>query len=881
MIDKEKPWGTERQPTNERMRQDNTTDSDAEGFPYYWSYTRSEIPDLSGEHQEVLKHFKQTGEASGCFGFVNDQLYLGRAHHAAIIAALVEAGMTFDELLEAPQMWGWFYGDFTSESLQHGYGDKSISLSFSSDDATQSSGLVNQVKAAFRDTFGKPVTHNPQKSDIKTKPYNVEYGDRARKYLGGALLPGSNEYVSCFGFVNGKLYLGTRHHMAIMRVLTEDMGMTWDELENARQIWGWVSVGPMNHDLWNEEKYQDYDNMGALSYSSDAAIMDKDDEVLVNELIGILDHIWPNTYWRTGGKGGVVGDEYAPRYDTYYGEEGASKNIDKLDVHVYDPATMKWSGLLNFEPTIDSDTLLTNPVNYEFTAFTPYELHAWERLPDDEKQWFGNKAAALRNRATKKGLPATVQAKELFAIWNRYSGRCAYDGQPGADSFDHVVPLGMGGGSTADNLLPAHMNCNEDLGKWDYKRMDHPQVIPDEWKNVSKTADINEPTSFFCFAYIGGDINKLYTDGTSFHYELVENNEELYDYMQSDIPQVWGQINRYTDDEWTIEFWSDWLSEQNYNDETEEYTYDRSKLYEAPEEVQGNALAALQGLFGGRWLIKSSAVGNEISDRYYADHFTAAPFLVVNGEVYVGPYGGTHIGDLKAFEIEGDRTAWGRIWPDGEYECMSGELTPEQEAEVREKVKDVGTQQRMFIRPRAATAVFFDDGLGNAEAYRWVMSDDQIYFGDSEHYWHNDIIARHGITPDWMGYFSPVTKGVMVSGGKAFVETEIDSIKSTVRDAYFHAKESRIASPITPRWVYDPVTGKFAFDGEGFNSHYMLVEDLREGGAIGDMGAENWFGGYLGHSNPEYRYVYPWQSFARKRLEEEYGMTVKKHTRRL
>lgn len=45
----------------------------------------------------------------------------------------------------------------------------------------------------------------------------------------------------CFGFVDGNLIIGNRHHQEIMALLI-DKGWTWTDLMEAEQIWGWYSV---------------------------------------------------------------------------------------------------------------------------------------------------------------------------------------------------------------------------------------------------------------------------------------------------------------------------------------------------------------------------------------------------------------------------------------------------------------------------------------------------------------------------------------------------------------------------------------------------------------------------------------------------------------
>lgn len=65
----------------------------------------------------------------------------------------------------------------------------------------------------------------------------------------------------CFGFLNGHLILGNRHHQEIMNRLIEDAGWTWDDLMSADQVWGWYDAG----------------SHGNVRFASDAGIMSSED----------------------------------------------------------------------------------------------------------------------------------------------------------------------------------------------------------------------------------------------------------------------------------------------------------------------------------------------------------------------------------------------------------------------------------------------------------------------------------------------------------------------------------------------------------------------------------------------------------------------------
>jgi hypothetical protein len=78
-----------------------------------------------------------------------------------------------------------------------------------------------------------------------------------------------------------------------------------------------------------------------------------------------------------------------------------------------------------------------------------------------------NRARQMAHRARQKGV--RVEDVDLYAVAARYGWTCHICSEPiteftGKDSqclsFDHIVPLDMGGDHTADNLAPAHFGCN-------------------------------------------------------------------------------------------------------------------------------------------------------------------------------------------------------------------------------------------------------------------------------------------------------------------------------------------------------------------------------------------------------------------------------------
>jgi 5-methylcytosine-specific restriction endonuclease McrA len=145
------------------------------------------------------------------------------------------------------------------------------------------------------------------------------------------------------------------------------------------------------------------------------------------------------------------------------------------------------------------DAPLENPFNYQYIPLAPAEMVEWQALsPEDKERW---RAIANRlNSASRTRYKGNVSGEQLHALSYRYQGNCAYCGLPKANSWEHVIPLAKGGTNTVDNLLPVHIQCNNDMNTLDQKNLpvDNPGEItlsPDwlKWDATptAKTSDVD------------------------------------------------------------------------------------------------------------------------------------------------------------------------------------------------------------------------------------------------------------------------------------------------------------------------------------------------------------------------------------------------------
>ena len=115
----------------------------------------------------------------GCFGYIGGHLILGEKHHQEMIARLLDAGWTWDQLMNAKQAWGWYiFGGYTDwdedewyevpAATEWDWRDGYIELSFTSDAAMQK-GAIGATVAAFKQLFGLPVYYESGEASGVTK----------------------------------------------------------------------------------------------------------------------------------------------------------------------------------------------------------------------------------------------------------------------------------------------------------------------------------------------------------------------------------------------------------------------------------------------------------------------------------------------------------------------------------------------------------------------------------------------------------------------------------------------------------------------------------------------------------------------------------------
>lgn len=88
-----------------------------------------------------------------------------------------------------------------------------------------------------------------------------------------------------------------------------------------------------------------------------------------------------------------------------------------------------------------------------FNQFSPVDF--FQPLLDREN----SRVQRNNERATKASLPATLTLPQWLAIIHHYRWSCAYCRGP-YESIDHIIPIALGGGTTAHNCVPACHVCN-------------------------------------------------------------------------------------------------------------------------------------------------------------------------------------------------------------------------------------------------------------------------------------------------------------------------------------------------------------------------------------------------------------------------------------
>lgn len=81
------------------------------------------------------------------------------------------------------------------------------------------------------------------------------------------------------------------------------------------------------------------------------------------------------------------------------------------------------------------------------------------------RAWYAaNRLRAIATQANRRArqfdVPGDVTADGLLARITYFASICWICKKPGADSIDHVLPLGAGGPNFHSNIRPAHLGCN-------------------------------------------------------------------------------------------------------------------------------------------------------------------------------------------------------------------------------------------------------------------------------------------------------------------------------------------------------------------------------------------------------------------------------------
>lgn len=75
--------------------------------------------------------------------------------------------------------------------------------------------------------------------------------------------------------------------------------------------------------------------------------------------------------------------------------------------------------------------------------------------------------ARHRERAIRNGVASTLTDTEWAVTLDAFGERCAYCGEHGPCTVDHIIPMASGGANTKENVVPACAACNGSKGDRD------------------------------------------------------------------------------------------------------------------------------------------------------------------------------------------------------------------------------------------------------------------------------------------------------------------------------------------------------------------------------------------------------------------------------
>jgi|SRR3954471_21233683 len=99
--------------------------------------------------------------------------------------------------------------------------------------------------------------------------------------------------------------------------------------------------------------------------------------------------------------------------------------------------------------------ILPSGICYDCRVISPYQWQVSSQL----------------SRARAAGTPATLTTKEWAATVTYFGGKCAYCKNRPFEALEHFFPIILGGGTTADNCVPACHECNSRKGSMHPERL--------------------------------------------------------------------------------------------------------------------------------------------------------------------------------------------------------------------------------------------------------------------------------------------------------------------------------------------------------------------------------------------------------------------------
>lgn len=165
---------------------------------------------------------------SGCFGYVNGHLVLGKAHHQLIMSNFLYKGWTMEQLFMAPQAWGWFtvnpiqyYDQYfpNKDDMKKWQQESSFVLAqFTSDAGLQMDEEVQAALGAFSSMY-----HLPARLDVDSKVRGVVEENFATGLRG---LDNMEKYLERPEYYYGPDIIGTNPH--VLHGVPQPPGAEWD-----------------------------------------------------------------------------------------------------------------------------------------------------------------------------------------------------------------------------------------------------------------------------------------------------------------------------------------------------------------------------------------------------------------------------------------------------------------------------------------------------------------------------------------------------------------------------------------------------------------------------------------------------------------------------